>query len=264
MRFQGQVVWITGATSGIGEALAYAFSREGAKVVLSGRRVAELERVQRNCAGGTGSVMTLPLDLTEFASLPEKARQVEARFGRVDILVNNGGVSQRSLAKDTDFAVEQAIMNTNYFGTVALTKAVLPGMLARQAGQLVIISSLVGYLDTPLRSAYSASKHALHGYFDSLRAEIWRQNVGVTMVCPGYVKTEVSLNALTGDGRKHAHMDETQANGISAEKCAAQILHAVARGKDEVLIGGKEVLAVYLKRFLPWLYARVVRRLKFG
>lgn len=260
MRFKDQVVWITGATSGIGEALAYAFSREGAKLILSGRREAELERVKHGCAGAPENIFVLPLDLTQFASLPEKTRQAEARFGRVDILINNGGIGQRSLVAETSFEVDLAVMNTNYFGTVALTKAVLPGMLARSAGHIVVVSSLMGYLDTPLRSAYAASKHALHGYFDSLRSEVWRQNVKVTLICPGFVRTNISINALTADGSKQAKMDDDHAKAISADACAAKTLDAIAAGKAEVMIGGKEVLAVYIKRFLPSLYARVVRK----
>lgn len=262
MRFKDQVVWITGASSGIGEALAYAFSREGAKLVLSGRRGAELERVKRACAGAPENIFVLPLDLDQFDSLPEKNGQVITRFGRVDVLVNNGGISQRSLVAETSFDVDLAVMNTNYFGTVALTKAVLPGMLARRSGHIVVVSSLMGYLDTPLRSAYAASKHALHGYFDCLRSEVWEQNIKVTLVCPGYISTDISLNALTADGSKYARMDENQAKGLSAETCAAKTLNGIAAGKEEVIIGGKEVLAVYAKRFLPSLYSRVVRRIK--
>src|SRR5262249_46976314 len=153
VRFENKIVWITGASSGIGEALAYAFSREGAKLILSGRREAELERVKRICAGVPENVFVLPLDLTQFETFGEKTKQAEARFGRVDILVNNGGISHRSLVAETLLEVDLAVMNTNYFGSIALTKAVLPAMLARRSGHIVVISSLMGYLDTPLRSA---------------------------------------------------------------------------------------------------------------
>jgi short-subunit dehydrogenase len=264
MRFENKVVWITGASSGIGEALAYAFSREGAKLILSGRREAELERVKRGCAGAPENVFVLPLDLTQFETFSEKTKQAQARFGRIDILVNNGGITHRSLVAESSVEVELSVMNTNYFGSILLTKAVLPGMLAARSGHLVVISSLMGYLDTPMRSAYAASKHALQGYFDSLRAEVWRQNVKVTLICPGFVKTAISVNALTADGSKHGKMDQTQEKGISAEKCAAKTLDAIARGKDEVLIGGVEVLAVYAKRFLPWVYSQVIRRIKLS
>jgi short-subunit dehydrogenase len=259
MRFRDKIVWVTGASAGIGEAVAYAFGREGAKLVLSARREDELERVCANCAGGRDAHLVLPLDLTRFDELPGKAQQALAHFGRVDILVNNGGVSQRSLAKDTAFEVDQALININYLGTVRLTKAVLPSMLERRAGHIVVVSSLVGHVGTPLRSAYAASKHALHGFFNSLRAEVWRENIKVTLVCPGYIRTDVSINAFAGDGSKFNQMDKNQERGMSPEECAARILDAVAREKEEVLIGGKEKRAVYLKRFWPSRLSKLAR-----
>ena len=259
LRFKDKVVWITGASSGIGEALAYAFSREEARLVLSARRQDQLERVRASCAGGENAHLVLPLDLTRFDELPEKAQQVLAHFGRIDILVHNGGVSQRSLAKETVFAVDQALININYLGAVCLTKAVLPSMLEKRAGHFVVVTSLVGHLGTPLRSGYAASKHALHGFFDSLRAELWREKVKVTIVCPGFIRTEVSLNAFAGDGSKFNKMDKDQEQGMSPEACAARILDAVAREKEEVLIGGKEKLAVYLKRIWPSRLSKLVR-----
>ena len=259
MHFRDKVVWITGASSGIGAALAYAFGREGATLVLSARRREELERVRAHCAGRPDAHLVLPLDLTRYDELPGKAEQVLARFGRVDILVHNGGVSQRSLAKETAFEVDQALIQINYLGAVRLTKAVLPSMLARRAGHFVVISSLVGHVGTPLRSGYAASKHALHGFFNSLRAEVWRENIKVTIVCPGYIRTAVSINAFAGDGSKFNKMDEDQEHGMSPEECAARILDAVAQEKEEVLIGGKERLAVLLKRLWPSRLSKLVR-----
>jgi short-subunit dehydrogenase len=259
MRFKDKVVWITGASSGIGEALAYAFSREGARLVLSARRPDQLERVRANCAGGENAHLVLPLDLVRFDELPGNAEQVLAHFGRIDILVHNGGVSQRSLVKDTIFSVDQALININYLGAVRLTKAVLPSMLERRSGHFVVITSLVGHVGTPLRSGYAASKHALHGFFNSLRAEVWRENIKVTIVCPGFIRTEVSLNAFAGNGSKFNIMDKDQEQGMSPEECAARIVNAVAREKEEVLIGGKEKLAFYLMRFWPSLLSKLVR-----
>ncbi|HYP29728.1 MAG TPA: SDR family oxidoreductase [Blastocatellia bacterium] len=259
MNFRDKIIWITGASSGIGEALAYAFGREGAKLILSGRREAELERVRQACENA-GDHLVLPLDLAQYETLAEKAAIALRHFGRVDILVNNGGVSQRSLVKETSLAVDVEIMNINFFGTVALTKAILPQMLERKSGHIVIISSVVGHFGTPLRSAYSASKHALHGFFDSLRAEVWRENVKVTIVCPGFIRTNVSINALAGDGGKHGRMDAAQDAGMSPDACAAKILSAVASEKEEVLIGGKEINGVYMKRFLPTVFSRAIRK----
>ena len=261
-RFAGKVVWITGASSGIGEALAAAFAREGARLVLSSRRADELERV-RQALERPVEHFCLPLDLAQSGTFPALTAQVLGKFGRVDILVNNGGVSQRALAADSLLAVERTMMEVNYFGTVALTKAVLPAMLAHGAGHVVVISSVMGYIGTPGRSTYAASKHALHGYFDSLRAEVWRTGVMVTLVCPGYVRTKVSDNALDARGEKHGVTDATHQRGITAERCAEATLRAIARGKEEISVGGLETWAITLKRFLPGVFSRVIRRMKF-
>jgi dehydrogenase/reductase SDR family protein 7B len=263
MKFSGQVVWITGASSGIGEALALAFAREGARLVLSSRRPVELERVRRACARPQDH-MVLQLDLMQGATFPTAVAAVIARFGHVDVLVNNGGVSQRSLAAEADPAVERALMEVDYFGPVALTKAVLPSMRARKSGHVVVVTSVMGYVGTPGRSTYAAAKHALHGYFDSMRAELWREDIKITLACPGYVKTAVSDNAVGPHGEKHGRMDGTHVEGIAPERCARAIVNGVARGREEVLVGGKEIAAVYLKRFTPWLWSRIVRRLKFS
>jgi short-subunit dehydrogenase len=262
-KFSGKVVWITGASSGIGEALAYEFARAGATLVLSSRQPAELERVRLACARPTEH-HCVPLDLARSDTFPALVAQVLARCGHVDVLVNNGGVSQRALAADATLEVERALMEVNYFGTVALTKAVLPSMLARGAGHLVAVSSVMGYVGTPGRSTYAASKHALHGYFDSLRAEVWREGVKVTLICPGYVQTRVSDNALDAHGEKHGRTDETHRRGISAERCAAAIVRGLARGREEIHVGGFEVAGIYLKRFAPWLFSRIVRKMKFS
>jgi len=254
MRFRDQVVWVTGASSGIGEALAVAFSREGAQLVLSARRAEELERVRASCERPDRHVV-LPLDLTDAEAI---ARAAE-RAGRVDVLVHSGGVSQRSLAMQTGLAVERAIMNLNFFGTVALTKAVLPAMIARKSGHIVPVSSVMGYIGTPLRSAYAASKHALHGYFDSLRAEVSKDGINITIVCPGYIRTNVSRNALTGDGSAFGNMDPTHANATTPVECARRVVDGVARRKREVLVGGKETRAVLLQRLFPAVVARMVR-----
>jgi short-subunit dehydrogenase len=259
MRFRDKVVWVTGASSGIGEALALAFSREGAKVVLSARNVAALEGVRASCDGGTDRHLVLPLDLIQFDALPAAVSAVLERFDHVDILVNSGGVSQRSLVMDTDLATDRAIMDLNFFGTIALTKAVLPSMLARGGGHIVPISSVVGYVGTPLRSTYSASKHALHGFFDSMRAELAKDGISITIICPGYIRTNVTRNALTGDGTALGTMDPTHLDAMLPEECARRIVNAVAKRKKELIVGGKERWAVPLKRFAPGLVSRMVR-----
>jgi short-subunit dehydrogenase len=262
MRFAGKVVWITGASSGIGEALAHAFAREGARLVLSSRRPAELERVRAACERPVEHAVA-PLDLSRADTFPAIVAEVLARTGAIDVLINNGGVSQRALAADADPAVERALMEVDYFGQVALTKAVLPSMRARRSGHVVVVSSVMGYVGTPGRSSYAAAKHALHGYFDCLRAELWRENISVTLACPGYVQTHVSVNALGPRGEKHGRTDATHQRGISAARCAAAIVRAVGARKREVYIG-REAFAIYLQRFVPGLYAWAVRRMKFS
>lgn len=260
MNFQQQRVWITGASAGIGEALAHAFHQAGAKLILSARREEELKRIQNEC-GGEPSARILPLDVTVATELAQKAAFALELFGGIDILVNNAGVSQRSLVKDTEIDVYRKLMEVNFFGAVALTKAVLPAMIERKSGHIVVISSLVGKFGTPLRSGYAAAKHALHGFFDSLRAEVGRDGIKVTLVCPGFIRTDVSLNALRGDGSLHAKMDSGQANGMPPEECATQTLRAVAAGKEEVTIGSRrDRNAVYLKRFFPGVFSKRIAR----
>jgi short-subunit dehydrogenase len=254
MRFKDKVVWITGASSGIGEALAVAWSREGAALVLSARNAAELERVRSACVDPRKH-RVLPLDLTDTDAIAAAAKEVL----RVDVLVHSGGVSQRSFAAETDLATDRAIMDLNYFGTVALTKAVLPSMLARKSGQIVPITSVIGYVGIPTRSAYSASKHALHGFFESLRAETAKDGIAITIVVPGYVRTKVSENALRGDGTPHGQLDDTHAKAMLPEDAAPRIIDAVARKKAEVRVGGKEIWAVVMRRFLPGLTRRMLR-----
>jgi short-subunit dehydrogenase len=259
MNFNNQRVWVTGASSGIGEALAYAFHQAGAKLILSARREEELRRVQEKCGGRAGAQI-LPMDVTRSSELAGKANAALQTFGGIDILVNNAGVSQRSLVKDTEMDVYRKLMEVNFFGAVALTKAVLPTMIERKSGHMVVISSLVGVMSTPLRSGYAAAKHALHGFFDSLRAETARHGLKVTVVCPGFIRTDVSLNALRGDGSLHAKMDSGQAGGMSAEECAAQTLKAIAAGKEEVYIGNRDKYIVYLKRFFPGVFSKRIAR----
>jgi dehydrogenase/reductase SDR family protein 7B len=263
MTFKDRVVWITGASSGIGEALAYAMARQGARLVLSSRRPEELERVRRACERADDHVV-LPLDLTRSETFADAVKDVVARCGRIDVLVNNGGVSQRALANEATLAVERALMEVNYFGPVALTKAALPVMLAQKAGHVVVISSVMGYIGTPGRSTYAAAKHALHGWFDSLRGEVWRSGIKVTIVCPGYVRTAVSRNALGADGMQHGQTDVRTQRGISPEKCAAAIVKAMVRGQAEIHVGGWEISGIYLQRFAPRLLRRIVRKMTFS
>ncbi len=265
-RITGKVIWLTGASSGIGEALAYELSRKKVKLILSARRKDELERVKGNCHPlAQPDIRILPLDLSENSTLKLIAAAAVHLFGHVDILINNGGISQRSLAKETTLEVDRRIMEVDYFGTISLTKYLLPHFLQRKVGHFVNVSSVMGIFGTPYRSGYAAAKHALHGFFDSLRAELWKdsKSIFVTMICPGWVRTNVSLNALIGDGSKLNQMDSTTGSGLDPKIVAKKIILAIVKRKKEVYIGGtKEVAAVYLNRLLPGLFARMVRKAK--
>ena len=254
-----QTIWITGASSGIGRALALACHRDGARVILSARRVEALEEVRRACGSAGERVALLPLDLCQPDDLAAKAEAALRQHGAIDVLIHSAGLSQRALVQETDLRVDRTLMEVNFFGPVALTKAVLPAMLARRAGHIVVVSSLLGKFGMRARSGYAASKHALHGYFESLRAEVHQAGIAITLVCPGYVDTDLPLRALTGDGRPHGRRDATHTRGMSAAECAARILEGVRRRRDEVVIGGREAYAVSFKRFFPRLFARAMR-----
>ncbi len=259
MSFENKVVWITGASSGIGEALTYALSEYGAKLIISSRREDELMRVKFKCRGDQTDIHVLPLDLAKTDTLNQKAKEAIGLFGHIDYLINNGGISQRSYASDTKLDVVRKVMEINFFGTVALTKAVLPSMLERKDGHIVVTSSVMGKFGTRLRSTYAASKHALHGYFDSLRQEVYNNNIKVTLVCPGFIKTNVTINALEGDGKQLGTMGRGQEQGMEPDVFAEKLIPKLLKGKEEIYIGGKEVWGVYLKRLAPRLLHKILR-----
>jgi short-subunit dehydrogenase len=261
MDIKNKIIWITGASSGIGKSLAIQLSQQNTKLILSSRNEFSLNEVKKICKHSE-NIEILPLDLENYSNFNTKVEEAIAFFGRVDILVNNGGISQRSLAKDTDISVDKRLMDINYLGTVALTKAVLPHFIKNQSGQFVVTTSIVGKIGTPLRSTYAATKHALHGFFDSLRAEIHQYNISVTLICPGFVTTNVSKNALTGDGSPQNKMDSATANGIDPDRFAKLMIKAIKKQKEEVYIAGaKEKLGVYAKRFYPKLLSKMIRKL---
>ena len=261
MNFTNIVVWITGASSGIGEALAKELAKQGAQLILSARNKEKLMAVKLAC-GNSKNIKVLPLDLEDYLGLKSITEEAIKLFGNIDVLVNNGGISQRSLASETLLSVDKRIMNVNYLGTIALTKAILPHFIKNKKGQFVVTTSIVGKIGTPLRSSYAASKHALHGFFDSLRAENHKNNIAVTIVCPGFVKTNVSINALTGNGIAQNKMDTATKNGIAPNKFAKIMAKAIHQKKQEVYIAGvKEKLGIYAKRFYPKLLSKMIRKL---
>jgi short-subunit dehydrogenase len=245
----GKIVWITGASSGIGEALAYELARKNCKLILSARNVEALELVKSKCT--TTDVVVLPFDLADFGNAKNIAEKAISAFGKIDILINNGGVSQRSLIAETDFEVDKKLIEVDYLGTVALTKALLPHFIKNQSGHFVTITSLMGKFGSPYRSGYCGAKHALHGFFDVLRMEHYKDFLDVTLICPGFIQTNVAKNALTASGSKQNKEDEATKNGMPVAVFAKKFVKAVESNKFEEYIGGKEVLGVYLKRFFP-------------
>lgn len=257
--FENKVVWITGASSGIGEALAYAFAKAGAKLVLSARREEELKRVAANCKLSADNCLILPFDVSKHEEAEAKAAEVLAKFGQVDVLINNAGLSHWSKIKDMSMDVLKQIMNTNFLGGAALTKAVLPSMLEKKKGQVVVISSILGKIVTHKQAAYNASKHALHGFFDTLRAEYSGNGIKVLIVCPGFVNTNVAKNSLDRNGNPIGRNNTMIENGLKPEYVAKKILDAIKNNKEEILLaGGKEKFGVLLKRFAPGLFSKFI------
>lgn len=243
-----KIIWITGASSGIGEALAYELANKNCKLILSSRNVEALEKVKSKCKT---EVLVLPLDLADFDNAKTNAQKAIAAFGKVDVLINNGGISQRSLLAETDFSVDKKLIEVDYLGTVALTKAILPHFIADKKGHFVAITSLMGKFGSPYRSGYCGAKHALHGFFDVLRMEHQKDNIKVTLICPGFIQTNVAKNALTGDESKQNTNDNATQNGMPVSVFAKKFVKAIESNKFEIAIGGKETIGVLLKRFFP-------------
>jgi dehydrogenase/reductase SDR family protein 7B len=258
----GQVVWITGASSGIGEALAKQYAALGAEVVLSARRVDELQRVLSQLPR-QASHLIVPMDAVNNDSVVTAFGQVMAVKGRVDWLINNAGISQRALIADTTEDTERKIMEVDYFAPVALTRKVLPVMLQQGSGHIAFVSSVAGLLGTQYRASYAAAKGAIHLWANSLRAEVADQGIHVAVIFPGFVNTNVSVAALTGSGEALGTMDDAQANAMSSDDFAKQTLNALLVQQEYIVIGGlKEKVGVWLSRLSPSLMYKVIRRSK--
>jgi short-subunit dehydrogenase len=235
-----QTIWITGASSGVGEGMATVFHREGANLILSGRRISELERVRATCTDGPGNITLVPFDITDQGARDAAARSVLEQFAQIDVLVNNAGIGQRSLAQDTSLDVDRRIMEVDFFGPIALTKLVLPRMLEQQRGHLIVTSSVAGKHAVPFHSTYCAAKHALHGYFDTLRIEHLKDDVAVTLLVIAGIRSHVFEHALTGDGSAYGRNDWGDDVGMTAESCAERVVEAIVKREPEVLISIEE------------------------
>jgi short-subunit dehydrogenase len=253
-------VWVVGASSGIGEAIAMEYASRHGALVLSARRADRLEEVAVAARARGAVAHVVPLDVSNSEEVGPAVERAWRALDGVHTVVLCSGVSQRSLAEETILDVDRRVMEVNYFGLVGVTKALLPHMIARREGRFIVISSIAGRVGTPLRSAYAASKHALHGFFDSLRAELHRYGISVSIACPGYINTSITLNSLVGDGSTYGRVDEALRNGMAVESCAQTIIRRAELGTEEFGVGrGKEMYALSLKRFAPGLLSRLLR-----
>jgi short-subunit dehydrogenase len=261
MQFANKNIWITGAASGMGKATALLLAQKKANLILTDRDLKGAHEVAAACAGHGVKVEAIALDMSDGEAIEKTANQVLRQWESIDGLYQFAGISQRSLTVETPLANDRKIMEINFFGVVALVKAILPSMIEHGGGQLAAASSLVGKFGFPYRSAYSASKHALHGFFETILAENYKHNIRVSMLIGGRIQTNISKFAINKEGNEHGKMDAGQANGITAEKAAQQIVKGLQKEKPEVPVGGKELLMLKIKRFLPALHYKMARKI---
>ena len=259
--FENKIIWVTGASSGIGEEICKQLANQNAILILSARNLETLTKIKSSLKN-SDKHLVIPIDLEKTETFDPAFKLILNTYKGLDMLFNNSGVSQRSETHETSMEVDRKIMEINYFGNIALSKIVLPHFQEKKSGHFVITSSIAGKFGFYLRSAYSAAKHALHGYYESLALENIKNNISITILCPGKINTPISTNALRGDGMKHNIMDHNQETGMPVDECVRQILHAVSKKKREVLIGNKEILVVYIKRFFPALFWKIIQKQK--
>jgi short-subunit dehydrogenase len=260
--FTGKTAWITGASSGIGEALVYEFAEHGANLIISSNDTSGLERVKKACSSKSGMIFCVPFDLSDTSGIEKLVEQQISKTGKIDYLLNIGGISQRSKVDETPIWLDRKIFEINYFGTIALTKAVLPYMISKKSGHILATSSISGRFGFPLRSAYSASKQALHGFFETLYLENKANNIRISVIIPGRVSTNISLRALDSKGKEFGKMDGVLEKGLSPEKAARIIIRGIIKNKREILVGRSELLMLYIRRFWPWLFFRIGDKVK--
>jgi short-subunit dehydrogenase len=263
VNLEKKVIWITGASSGIGEALAKELIKEDAILILSARRKEELDRVKKECGEAMASkIHVLPFDVTDLDKLPSVAEEAWDFEGKIDILINNAGVSQRSLVKDAVIDIDKKLFQVNYFGPVCLTKALLPKFLDRNEGQVVVISSIAGLIYSPKRSTYSATKYAVEAFFNTLYTELVNTSLKVNIINPGFVNTNISFNSLDGSGNRYNKQSPAQETGIPADVCARKIVKSIRTNKKNTRIAGaKENFGVFMHRFFPKLFDYLITRI---
>ncbi|MFP4447326.1 MAG: SDR family oxidoreductase [Bacteroidales bacterium] len=262
MQLTNKTIWITGASSGIGEALSIELAKKNNTLIISGRNEERLQKTRQICESNGSKTQIIPFDLSSEENVKQAAKEVLSIYPNINVLINNGGISQRSLISETSSVVDRKIMEINYFSNIMLTKMVLPYMLKNGEGQIAVTSSIVGKFGFPMRSSYSASKHALHGFYETLRQEMKKENIAVNIICPGRIKTNISYHALNKEGKEHGKLDKGQKNGMSAKKCAKKIIRGMEKNKKEIMVGGKEIIMVSLRRYFPALFYKIAGNIK--
>lgn len=257
MIFKDKVVIITGATSGIGEACAEVFGREGAKIAITGRNPQKLEQTTTKLRSQHIEVLSILADAGSEADNQRIASETLAHYGRIDILINNAGISMRALFQDLDLEVFRKVMDTNFWGTVYATKFCLPAILESK-GSIIGISSINGYRGTPARTAYTASKHAMNGFFEALRTEVMKKGVHVLVVAPGFTSSNIRNTALTADGSSQGESPRDESKMMSSEEVAKHILKAVLKRKRDLVLTGQGKLAVFMNKWMPGIMDGIV------
>ncbi len=258
-KFNNKICLVTGASSGIGKALSQKLNSLGAIVILTARNRENLDMVKA-CCTYPDKIRILPFDMEEIKTIESFAREAWNLFHSIDFVFLNAGMAIRDMIHLSDLEMVYKVMNINFFSQVALSKALLPYMREKKQGRFIVTSSLCGKFGVPKLSAYSASKHALHGFFESLRAEYESEGIKVTMITAGLVKTDITVHALNGNGTINGKMQASVAGGISPESCACEIVQAVAAEKYEALVGGIEKYSVLIKRFFPGLLRMAISK----
>ena len=262
MNFKNKTLWITGASSGMGRAFAIELSKKKCQLILSGRNKDSLDQVSKICKVNGSSTLVIPFDLGDENSVNHAAHTVIDKNLNIHGLYHFGGISQRSLASETKLSIDRKIFEVNFFGTIALTKKILPILLKNKKAQIGVTTSIVGKFGFPYRSSYSATKHALHGFFESLRIENKGNGLIISMIVPGRIKTSISKNAIDKEGNSYNKMDPGQDKGKTAESTVKIIVNKLENDKKEILVGGKEIILVYVRRFFPSLYYYLSKKIK--
>lgn len=260
--FDNKWVWICGASSGIGKALAIHLSTKGAKFILSARNLENLEQTANTCRANGAEVLIKPIDMSSSSSIQLVCKELLEQINYIDIFINSAGISQRSYIKETNLEVHHKLMQINYIAMVEIVSYILPKMIERKSGHIVGISSIVGKFGFPLRASYSASKHALKGYLETLYLEENDNGIDVSIVYPGRINTEISKSAITADGKQYGKLDDGQATGMDVKECADKIVKGISRKKIEIFVGKKELLLLFFRRFSPSIFFRIAKKVK--